>query len=95
MPRLLRRALAQTLLLGLVLTCSAVDLRAQSGVAEQVEGLLEQMTLAEKIGQMTLLELGMVMTDDELDPAKLQEVLVEGHVGALLNTRTFTLDEWQ
>ncbi|MEM8599384.1 MAG: glycoside hydrolase family 3 N-terminal domain-containing protein [Bacteroidota bacterium] len=95
MPRLLCRALASTLLLSLVLAVSALDLRAQSGVEEQVEALLSEMTLAEKIGQMTLLELGMVMTDDELDPAKLQEVLVEGHVGALLNTRTFTLDEWQ
>ncbi|MEM6785860.1 MAG: glycoside hydrolase family 3 N-terminal domain-containing protein, partial [Bacteroidota bacterium] len=90
-----RRATATLTLLVLCLTLATAGLHAQPAVEQQVEALLEQMTLAEKIGQMTLLELGMVLTDGELDPAKLQEVLVERNIGALLNTRTFTLEEWQ
>jgi len=94
MPHKVRRVTTATLLLGLCSLLNATVLHAQPAVDRQVDALLAQMTLEEKIGQMTMLELRMVSTDGELDPAKLQEVLVERHVGALLNTQTFTLEEW-
>ncbi|MEM8557457.1 MAG: glycoside hydrolase family 3 N-terminal domain-containing protein [Bacteroidota bacterium] len=95
MSHLLRHATATGLLLWLSTFLGVMHTQAQPNADRQVDALLAQMTLDEKIGQMTLLELGMVSTDGELDPAKLREVLVERHVGALLNTKTLTLAEWQ
>ncbi|MFL6208508.1 MAG: glycoside hydrolase family 3 N-terminal domain-containing protein [Pyrinomonadaceae bacterium] len=57
--------------------------------APRVEALLRQMTLAEKIGQMTQLEIGMVTTSRDqtiqIDPAKLAKAVGQYGVGSLLN----------
>lgn len=70
---------------------------------ERVETLLEQMTLEEKVGQMTQLTLTTVAAEPSngrgtvaLDPAKLREALVERHVGSLINVYNdaLSLEGW-
>lgn len=63
-----------------------------SSVSEQVEELLSQMTLEEKIGQMTQVTIevisktqGSVGQIHELDQAKLEEAITKYHVGSILN----------
>ncbi|WP_170178592.1 glycoside hydrolase family 3 N-terminal domain-containing protein [Flammeovirga pectinis] len=72
---------------------------------ERVEALLKQMTLAEKIGQMTQVTLEVISKGDspfnmdkpwELDMEKIHEVIVNYHVGSILNTGGLvrTPEEW-
>jgi beta-glucosidase len=60
---------------------------------DRVEALLSRMTLAEKIGQMTQVNLSVVSADTQpardsmrLDPAKLRNAVVARGVGSILNT---------
>ncbi len=62
---------------------------ASAGQDVQVEELLARMTLAEKVGQMTLIDLSRLMGEGQWDrgplsPEWLDRVLVECHVGAVL-----------
>lgn len=78
-------------LLILMLQLSSV-MRAQP-VDADVEALLKQMTVEEKVGQMTQLNLDVVceggiyklVEPHHLDPAKLREALLKYHVGSILN----------
>jgi len=76
-------------------------------VRSKVDSLLSAMTLEEKVGQMTQLTLGTVseeahednptaIREHRLDPEKLREVVVEHHVGSILNVagQAFTLAHW-
>mgnify|MGYP002760407983 FL=1 len=65
-------------------------------IEARVDSLLNEMTLEEKVGQMTQLTLSMVSKDPhqdnpsairehELSPEKLRNVVVEHHVGSILN----------
>jgi len=62
-----------------------------SASAAAVEKLLSQMTLKEKIGQMTQLEIGMVSDGQDqsirINPEKLHKAVVEYGVGSLLNVK--------
>jgi len=66
----------------------------------QVESLLAQMTLEEKVGQMTQLEIGMVATGKgqslKIDPAKLQKAVVQYGVGSILNVsdEALPVEKW-
>jgi beta-glucosidase len=71
-----------------------------SASAATVEKLLAQMTLKEKIGQMTQLEIGMV-TDGQaqsirINPEKLHKAVVEFGVGSILNVNDEALsaEKW-
>lgn len=72
----------------------------QRDTTREVEALLKRMTLEEKIGQMTQLQIGMVTTgkdqDIQIDPAKLEKALVRYGVGSILNVseQALTLDKW-
>jgi len=67
---------------------------------QDVENLLKQMTLEEKIGQMTQLEIGMITTgtgnDIKVDPAKLEKAVVKYAVGSILNVKEHALsvEKW-
>ncbi|HUJ33136.1 MAG TPA: glycoside hydrolase family 3 N-terminal domain-containing protein [Candidatus Acidoferrum sp.] len=72
-----------------------------SKFSAQVEKLLREMTLKEKIGQMTQLEIGMV-TDGkdqnlQIDPEKLHKAVGEYGVGSILNVDDEALpaEKWQ
>src|SRR5216683_1110024 len=56
--------------------------------ARRVEALIRRMTVEEKVGQMTQLEIGMVTTgkdqDIQIDPSKLEKALLKYGVGSIL-----------
>ncbi|HEY0083205.1 MAG TPA: glycoside hydrolase family 3 N-terminal domain-containing protein [Pyrinomonadaceae bacterium] len=57
----------------------------------RINELLARMTLEEKVGQMTQLEIGMVTTGQDqnirIDPAKLEKAIVQYGVGSILNVK--------
>lgn len=79
----------------LAILATAAPARAQQpATAARVEALLARMTLEEKVGQMTQVNIGVVATDSQpsprdsirLDRAKLREAIVTRGVGSILNT---------
>jgi beta-glucosidase len=66
----------------------------------QIGDLVSRMTLEEKVGQMTQLEIGMVTSgegaDIRVDPAKLEKAVVRYGVGSILNVRDRALpaEKW-
>src|SRR5258708_8445606 len=76
---------------------SAAFLQAHTGAlpplsaddTRRIDVLLRQMTVKEKVGQMTQLEIGMITAGQgdaiHIDPAKLRKAVVDYGVGALLN----------
>src|SRR5438477_12511266 len=79
---------------------SATRVRPARDYTRRVEALLRQMTLEEKVGQMTQLQIGMVTTGSnqtiEIDPAKLEKAVVRYGVGSILNVSDQALpaDKW-
>src|ERR1043165_9883157 len=65
--------------------------RAARDYTARVESSLRRMTLEEKIGQMTQLEIGMVTSGSDqtiqIDPAKLEKAVVKYGVGDRKSTR--------
>ena len=67
---------------------------ANQVIENQVRALLGQMTLEEKVGQMTQIDFSVVSAengqdlDDPIDHAKLGEAILNRHVGSILNTPT-------
>ncbi len=66
----------------------------------RIEALLKQMTIEEKVGQMTQLTIDMVTTGDDqgvkIDEAKLEKAIVKYGVGSILNVnnQAITVDHW-
>ena len=88
-------------LLTLVLCLPAVLAAQQSDT--RVESLLRRMTLEEKIGEMTQIDIsavtrvkGTATSPQQLDSAKLHEIVVNRHVGSLLNVAgvALTPEQW-
>ncbi len=78
----------------------ALAVKAQSPAERQkAEALLRQMTLDEKIGQMTQVTLGVVSTPEDgvLDPAALKKAIGEYKVGSILNVtnHALTAEQWR
>jgi beta-glucosidase len=98
-----------TLFLFFVLTVFGIIKVNSAGIStdelnKKVDGLLSQMTIEEKIGQMTQItaqavtkQKGTVDQDWELDEEKLEEAITTYHVGSLLNVydKALTPEEWQ
>ena len=67
---------------------------------QRIEELLKRMTLEEKIGQMTQLQIGMVTDGNDqnikISPAKLEKAIVKYGVGSILNVadQALTIDHW-
>lgn len=74
--------------------------RQANNINAKVEALLRKMTLAEKVGQMTQLEIGTVCDgsnqDLKINPAKLEKALIQYGVGSILNVsgEALTIDKW-
>lgn len=88
----------------LLLLAVATLLPAQSpGIRLKVDKLLNQMTLDEKIGQMTQVTLGVIAKggganeDGSLDPKALQQAVLGYKVGSVLNTTAHALsaEKWR
>jgi beta-glucosidase len=66
----------------------------------QIEALLKKMTIEEKVGQMTQLELGQITSggnsDVNIDQAKLEKAIVQYKVGSILNVAGHALpvEKW-
>jgi beta-glucosidase len=64
-------------------------------LARHVHDLLERMTLEEKVGQMTQLEIGMVTdgkdADLQINPTKLRKAVVQYGAGSILNVKDLAL----
>jgi beta-glucosidase len=83
-----------------VLLCSVSGATAQTAADRQkADNLLRQMTLDEKIGQMTQVTLGVVSTavDGVLDPAALKKAIQDFKVGSILNVtnHALTAEQWR
>jgi len=67
----------------------------------RVEALIKQMTLEEKVGQMTQLEIGMVTSGSDqniaIDPAKLEKAVVQYKAGSILNVngQALSVEKWR
>ena len=74
---------------------------SKSDYSRDVESLLARMTLEEKVGQMTQLEIGMITTGEgdnvKVDPAKLEKAVVKYGAGSILNVKdhALTVDKWR
>src|SRR5215216_415806 len=68
---------------------------------QKIEDVLKRMTLEEKVGQMTQLTIGMIVTGSDqnvkIDPAKLDKAIVKYGVGSILNVsdQALTVDRWR
>jgi beta-glucosidase len=73
-----------------------------NGADPKIENLLRQMTVEEKVGQMTQVTIDVVSVPNavgrnhRLDPKKLEEAILKWHVGSILNVNgeAYTVDHW-
>ncbi len=71
-----------------------------SAVDPRVQALLSTMSLEEKVGQMTQLNITTILpgdyanTDGQPDPELLRQIVVDRKVGSLLTTSAYTLEHW-
>ena len=78
----------------------AVRLKRPPDYSRRIDALVARMTLEEKVGQMTQLEIGMVTTGSDqgirIDPAKLEKAVVKYGVGSVLNVsgQALSVDAW-
>ncbi|MFI5163461.1 MAG: glycoside hydrolase family 3 N-terminal domain-containing protein [Sphingobacteriales bacterium] len=72
----------------------------QSALDKKVDALIAKMTIEEKVGQMTQVEIGVVsktgVSTNQIDPAKLADAVMKYHVGSILNVQgaAFTREHW-
>jgi beta-glucosidase len=64
-----------------------------------VDSVLAEMTVEEKVGQMTQLTIDLILRDDAttvIDEDKLRKVILENHIGSILNVKghAYTVEEW-
>lgn len=68
--------------------------------SQKIEALIKRMTLEEKVGQMTQLTMGMIVSgrdqDVQIDAEKLDKAIVKNGVGSILNVsdQALTPDKW-
>jgi beta-glucosidase len=85
----------------LIVSCiTSISLNAQvsNNYDARISQLIKQMTLEDKVGQMTQVTLAVIAkggwanTDGTLDPALLKAAIQKYHVGSMLNTTAHALD---
>ena len=74
-----------------MLGCSVNTGQTNNEINSKVNKLLSEMTLEEKVGQMTQVDFSVIAvpdelnTDDPIDQAKLEDAVLSHHVGSILN----------
>lgn len=74
--------------------------RPRADHSQQIEALLRQMTIEEKVGQMTQLEIGQITSGEgsnvKIDPVKLEKAIVQYKVGSILNVpgQALSVEKW-
>lgn len=86
-------------LITVLFLATSFTLMAQTAAEQdRVNKIIKSMTLAEKVGQMTQVTLGVVATGERLctDPALLKRAVQDYKVGSILNVtnHALTQDEW-
>ena len=88
--------------IGIIFSMTTIAQQTKTDL-QKVEALLKQMTLEEKVGQMTQVTLavfakgGWANKDGELDPVMLKKTVVDYHVGSMLNTtaQALPVETWR
>jgi beta-glucosidase len=69
-----------------------------ASIDERVEDLLSRMTISEKIGQMTQINVDMINLDADnyayLDTVKMREAIRNHHIGSFLNGFAISAEDW-
>ncbi len=95
--------LVAAIVLGMLFTGSSPNETPEASIAKRVDKLLAQMSLEEKVGQMTQVTIDVVSQGADgrkephaLDTKKLEYALLQKHVGSILNVgeQAYTLDHW-
>ena len=79
---------------------SAVQRPRLRNYSTQIEAMLRRMTVEEKVGQMTQLEIGQITSGGDsninIDAAKLEKAVVQYNVGSILNVNghALSVDKW-
>jgi beta-glucosidase len=75
--------------------------RPKRDYTREIDSLLSRMTLEEKVGQMTQLEIGMITSGEgnniRVDPVKLEKAVIKYGAGSILNVKehALTVDKWR
>ena len=78
----------------IMLGCTVPTGETNQEIKSKVRKLLSEMTLQEKVGQMTQIDFSVIaavegqQTDDLIDQAKLEDAVLTHHVGSILNAPT-------
>ncbi|MFN3405998.1 MAG: glycoside hydrolase family 3 N-terminal domain-containing protein [Cytophagaceae bacterium] len=85
--------------LPLLLGFSVLFISCSETRKDEISSLIDQMTLEEKVGQMTNLTLTTITKKDsepEIDPVKLRNVILDKHVGSLQNvvSHAYAIEVW-
>ncbi len=73
---------------------------SRKSFSREISTMVGKMTLEEKVGQMTQLEIGMITKGDgdniQIDPEKLEKAVVKYGAGSILNVKdqALTVDKW-
>ena len=95
---------ALAIVLVLITIAPLQPISAQTKADNEIEALIKKMTIEEKVGQMTQLNLDVISVGaiyqlqepHRLDPEKLRKALVDYHVGSILNCggHAYTREHW-
>lgn len=89
-----------SVLLSLLLLGSCYKVKKKEKVVDELDQIIDSMSLEEKVGQMTNLTLSTVAVETDstilLDTTKLYDVIVKHHIGSIQNVdkRAYSLKDW-
>ncbi len=85
----------------LLSSCDKTGRKVVDPIESEIDALLSEMTLEEKVGQMTQITIGVFYNDNILDKEKMREYVTTYGIGSLLNAPTVNgmsqaipLEEW-
>lgn len=95
----------KSVILMFIVTFCLLNAKGQSQSDPQIEAIIKKMTIEEKVGQMTQLNLDVISVGEiynlvephQLDTQKLHKAIVDYHVGSILNVggHAYTREHWR
>lgn len=84
------------ILCALMLNACMFTPKPESKLDIQVVDMMKEMTIEQKVGQMTQITLGKIQKDGELDLKELRHAILEKNVGSIINVdgSSFSPEEW-